>query len=241
MLQRKRRVANLNHKPTVVMRLWLPDIPGTLGRVAAAIGQVGGDVVGIEILERGSNLAIDELTVSLPEDASLDALIAAVTELDGVTIEDVYHVETDRSEQSVLALDVAARIMETDDANRLDTACALLRKLLHADWCVIANATDAANASPIARSGTLPDLQWVAAFLDGSSHLPPDIAQEHTPADIAWAPIGGLDATIVLSRQRGAFRLRERQHLALIARIVAMALLVATQSEVAAHEPVRGA
>lgn len=241
MLRLKRGVAILNRMPTVVMRLWLPDIPGTLGRVAAAIGQVSGDVVGIEILERGANLAIDELTVSLPEGASLDALIGAVGRVDGVTIEDVYHVETDRSEQSVLALDVAARIMETDVANRLDAACALLRNLLHADWCVITNATDAANASPIARSGTLPDLQWVAAFLDGSSHLPPDIAQEHTPADIAWAPISGLDATIVLSRHRGAFRLRERQHLALIARIVAMALLAATQAEVAAYEPVRGA
>jgi len=225
MLHRKRRLGNVIRMPAVVIRLWLPDIPGTLGRVAAAIGQVGGDVIGIEILERGASMAIDELTVSLPADASLDALISAVGRVDGVTIEDVYPVETDRSEQSVLALDVAARIMETDEPNRLDAACALLRKLLHADWCVITNATDAANASPIARSGELPDLQWVSAFLDGSSHLPPDIAQEHTPADIAWAPISGLDATIVLSRQRGAFRLRERQHLSLIARIVAMALV----------------
>lgn len=225
MLHTKRQLVSLDHMPTVVMRLWLPDIPGTLGRVAAAIGQVSGDVIGIEILERGASVAIDELTVSLPQDASLDALISAVGRVDGVTIEDVYHVETDRSEQSVLALDVAARIMETDDANRLEAACALLRKLLHADWCVITNATDAANASPVARSGDLPDLQWVAAFLDGSSHLPPDIAQEHTPADIAWVPISGLDATIVLSRHRGAFRLRERQHLSLIARIVAMALV----------------
>jgi len=44
---------------TVVMRLWLPDLPGTLGRVAAAIGRANGDVIGIEILERGAGMAID--------------------------------------------------------------------------------------------------------------------------------------------------------------------------------------
>ncbi len=51
---------------TYVLRLWLPDIPGTLGRVAAAIGAANGDVIGIEILERGASMAIDELIVTLP-------------------------------------------------------------------------------------------------------------------------------------------------------------------------------
>ena len=49
---------------TYVLRLWLPDIPGTLGRVAAAIGEANGDVIGIEILERGAGMAIDELIVT---------------------------------------------------------------------------------------------------------------------------------------------------------------------------------
>ena len=47
---------------TYVVRLWLPDRPGALGQVASRIGAVHGDVVGIEILERGGGSAIDDLT-----------------------------------------------------------------------------------------------------------------------------------------------------------------------------------
>ena len=51
---------------TVVVRLWLPDRPGALGQVASRIGAVRGEIVGIEILERGAGRAIDELVVDLP-------------------------------------------------------------------------------------------------------------------------------------------------------------------------------
>src|SRR5262245_58230979 len=46
---------------TFVLRLWLPDRPGALGAVASRVGAVGGDLVGIDILERGAGRAIDEL------------------------------------------------------------------------------------------------------------------------------------------------------------------------------------
>ncbi|MEY3148632.1 MAG: hypothetical protein RL688_1851 [Actinomycetota bacterium] len=75
---------------TYVLRLWLPDFPGTLGRVAAAIGQAGGDVIGIEILERGAGMAIDELIVVIPSDAenAMEQLIAEVSQVEGVAVED---------------------------------------------------------------------------------------------------------------------------------------------------------
>ena len=53
---------------TYVVRVWMPDRPGALGQVASRIGAVGGDVVGIDILERGAGRAIDELVVELPDD-----------------------------------------------------------------------------------------------------------------------------------------------------------------------------
>ena len=57
-----------------VVRMWLPDRPGALGQVASRIGAVRGEIVGIEILERGAGRAIDELVVDLP-DASLKDLL----------------------------------------------------------------------------------------------------------------------------------------------------------------------
>ena len=61
--------------PTYLVRVWLPDRPGALGQVASRIGAVRGDVVGIEILERGAGRAVDELVVALPEDGLLDLLV----------------------------------------------------------------------------------------------------------------------------------------------------------------------
>jgi hypothetical protein len=196
------------------MRLWLPDIPGTLGRVAAAIGRADGDVVGIEILERGAGMAIDELTVALPDGSTSEALIAEVSAVDGVAIEDVHEVAADRPDQSVLALDVAARIMESPAADRAAVTCSAIREMLESDWCTII------VDSPVATSGDVPDIAWLTAFVDGASHLSDEAVHEHTPSDIAWARLGASGATIVSGRAKGAFRLRERRHLALIARIV---------------------
>jgi hypothetical protein len=209
---------------TYVLRLWLPDFPGTLGRVAAAIGQAGGDVIGIEILERGEGMAIDELIVVIPSDAenAMEQLIAEVSQVEGVAVEDIHTVALDRPDQSVLALDTAARIMESPRDERLEATCELVREMLESDWCTIMRRD---TALPLALSGDVPDLPWVIAFLAGTTHLAGDAAHEHTPADIAWAPLDLLDAVIVIGRIRGAFRLRERQHVTLIARIVSSAFV----------------
>ena len=209
---------------TYVLRLWLPDFPGTLGRVAAAIGEAGGDVIGIEILERGAGMAIDELIVVIPSDAenAMEQLIAEVSQVEGVAVEDIHTVALDRPDQSVLALDTAARIMESPRDERLEATCELVREMLESDWCTIMRRD---TAIPLAVSGDVPDLPWVIAFLAGTTHLAGDAAHEHTPADIAWAPLDLLDAVIVIGRIRGAFRLRERQHVTLIARIVSSAFV----------------
>ena len=72
-----------------VVRLWVPDRPGALGLVASRIGAVRGDVVGIEILERGAGCAVDELIVALPESALVDLLVRELQQVDGVSVEDV--------------------------------------------------------------------------------------------------------------------------------------------------------
>ncbi|HVF13702.1 MAG TPA: hypothetical protein VM942_03830, partial [Acidimicrobiales bacterium] len=69
---------------TFVVRVWLPDRPGALGAVASRIGAVRGDVVGIDILERGAGRAIDELVVQLPDAGLVALLVAEIDQVDGV-------------------------------------------------------------------------------------------------------------------------------------------------------------
>ena len=71
---------------TFVVRLWLPDRPGALGQVASRIGAVRGEIVGIEILERGAGRAIDELAVDLPHASLVELLVEEIQQVDGVEI-----------------------------------------------------------------------------------------------------------------------------------------------------------
>ena len=57
----------------VLVRVWLPDRPGALGLVASRIGAVDGDIVGIDVLERGDNVAVDEFAVLLRKSVAIDA------------------------------------------------------------------------------------------------------------------------------------------------------------------------
>lgn len=200
---------------TYVARLWLPDIPGTLGLVAAAIGRASGDVTGIEILERGAGMAIDELLIELPDPTHLETLIAELSAVPGVSIEDVHQVDPERQDQSILALDVAARIVESPVHERLAAACEMLRSMLEADWCAVMG-----RDAPDVSEGTIPDPSWLRAFLEGIRHLDVDTSLEHTPGDVAWAPLSNMGGFIVCGRASRSFRSRERQHLALVVRIV---------------------
>lgn len=203
-----------------VIRLWLPDRPGTLGRVAAAIGRAGGDVVGIEILERGAGMAIDELTVLVDEPRVIDAVVAELSTVDGVAVEDVHPVEPDRPEHGVLALDVVSAVVSvTDDPQRLTLLCRGLGDLLEADWIAV---VDTASRAVVVEEGRVPDPAWLIAFLVGTNHLPS--AAEHTPSDVIWAPLAGAELVVAAERAGRAFRARERQQVERIGRIVGAVL-----------------
>ena len=54
----------------LLVRVWLPDRPGALGLVASRIGAVRGDIVGIDVLETGDGVAVDEFAVLLRQSVS---------------------------------------------------------------------------------------------------------------------------------------------------------------------------
>src|SRR5687768_7928563 len=95
-----------------VVRVWIPDRPGALGAVASRIGAVRGDVVGIDILERGAGRAIDELVVDLPEPSLVDLMIGEINEVDGVDVEEVRPLAGEWIDPRVEALESAAVISE---------------------------------------------------------------------------------------------------------------------------------
>jgi len=200
---------------TFVVRLWLPDRPGALGQVASRIGAVHGDVVGIEILERGGGSAIDDLTVSLPDASLVDLLISEIRQVDGVAVEHVRPVSADRPDGSMAVLTTAATIVAASAEERLTSACTSMRGLLDADWAI---ALCPNGPTAVARSGDVPDLEWLAAFLLGSEHLATE--HEFTPGDLVWARLGRRGLALAAGRVGRVFHARERDEFRVLGGIV---------------------
>jgi len=202
---------------TFVVRLWLPDRPGALGQVASRIGAVSGDVVGIEILERGGGSAIDDLTVSLPDENLVDLLVSEIRQVDGVAVEDVRAVSPDRPDGTMAALTVAATIVAATPDTRVRTACDALRELLDADWAV---AVCIDGPITLAQSGEAPEPDWLAAFLAGSEHLGPDHEHEYTPGDLVWCRLPRRSLALAAGRAGRVLHARERTEFRMLGGIV---------------------
>jgi hypothetical protein len=198
-----------------VVRVWLPDRPGALGQVASRIGSVRGDVTGIEILERGGGSAIDELVVSLPDDVSRELLLAEIAQVDGVAIEDVRPIETGRPNAGMVALEIAACLVETASDDRLAVFCEQLRYLVDGSWALAMRVSD---SSTLVRLGEPPDTAWLAAFLAGSRHIPAG-EFDAAPGDMVWVHFDSLDVSVAAGRGDRPFHTRERLQVALLGRV----------------------
>jgi len=232
---------------TFVVRLWLPDRPGALGAVASRIGAVRGDVVGIDILERGAGRVIDELVVDLPDADLVSMLVAEITQVDGVDVEDVRPSTEHVLDARLDALETAEVLVKATSVEEVcESLVAHAARDFEAQWCVLSG-FDAAE--PSVSIGVPPAAAWLRAFVAGSRYsvdgLPGDdreapgasgapdsgsassgapdptafLSGEHGPDDVAWAPLPTADRALVLGRKGRPLRTRERRQLAALARI----------------------
>ena len=71
-----------------LLRVALPDRPGSLGQLATALGTVGADIEAIEVVERRfDRTAVDDVLVGLPPGALPDSLVSACRSVPGIVVE----------------------------------------------------------------------------------------------------------------------------------------------------------
>ena len=198
-----------------VLRVWLPDRPGALGAVATRIGAVRGDVIGIDIIERGAGRAVDELVVDLPDETVVDLLVAEVREVEGVDVEDIRALDGPPEDPAVAALDVAHSIRDAfSEADAFESLVAGARRLLHATWAAL---VDPGQNRVVATDGKgLPTEGWLCAFVLGA------LAEGSTagPDELAIAPIRGGKMALVVSRDHLKLRGREQDILERVASLI---------------------
>jgi hypothetical protein len=228
-----------------VVRVWLPDRPGALGAVASRIGAVRGDLVGVDILERGAGRAIDELVVELPHPGLVDLMISEVNQVDGVDVEDVREAPGSPVDPRLDALETAAYLVERGDpTDLLKALVSHAARDFEADWAAV---VDPSAPRPLNSVGAMPPDAWVFAFVKGArSALAGKDGGAASPADVAWADLSVASLVVVLGRDGRPFRTRERRQLSALARIadsrwVEIVTRVGTPPELGRPEPGRPA
>ena len=215
-----------------LLRLVVPDRPGTLGAVATALGEAGIDIVSLDVLERTGGFAVDDVVVELPRDRLPDSLITAAQTVPGVTVESLrpFAGALDTHRELEL-LDALAR---ADESTAVKLLAAELPRVFHGGWSVVLETTGdswhvtaASEAAPAFEGLTLPWMPLRAPRLLPSEDdwLPErwrDMAIE-----MMAAPYGGPGCAVVLGRSGGpAFRRSELLRLAHLAGIASTVVVL---------------
>lgn len=149
-----------------MVRLWVPDRPGMLGAVATGIADLGGNVVGLEVLERSGGVAVDELLVELPGSDMADGLSRRLQSIEGAGVEEVRALPEGAEERGLEVIAAAVSILETANPTAsLAAVIGLVGALFDVEWSAL---VDLATESCLQATGDVPSIDWLLAFLSGS-------------------------------------------------------------------------
>ena len=215
-----------------LLRLVVPDRPGTLGAVATALGDAGIDIVSLDVVERAGGVAVDDVVVELPRGRLPDSLITAAQAVPGVTVESLrpFAGPLDTHRELEL-LDALAR---ADESTAVKLLAAELPRVFHGSWSVVLEATGsswqvtaASEAAPGFDGLTLPWMPLQAPRLLPSEDAWLPARWRDMAIEMMAAPYGGPGCAVVLGRSGGpAFRRSELLRLAHLAGIASTVVVL---------------
>jgi hypothetical protein len=205
-----------------LLRVVLPDRPGMLGAVATAIGEAGGDIVSLDVVERGPEGAVDDLLVQLPAGGLADVLITSAQSVPGVIVESL---------RPYLGADDLHRDLELVDelaaapAEALQLLVDLAPGVFRAGWALLIgpDGLEAASAGSPELSGIA--LPWMPLVTARRMDIKEDWVPERWDTlgtELVAAPVGSPGRVILVGRPGGPrFRASEVLRLAHLSGIAA--------------------
>jgi len=173
-----------------LLRVELPDVPGSLGRLAGAIGEAGGDIEAIEIVEKRDGTAVDDVLLEIAPGTMPDSVVSAVNGLDGVSVVWISRYAAGGN----LFLDLeAVEELTADPEGALDRLIDLLPVTFRADWAARVSKVDGIVYTTEAAPS---DLAWV--HIDRAEPLESD--DENT---VACAARLNKSEIVVIGRRGG--------------------------------------
>ncbi|WP_092800928.1 ACT domain-containing protein [Rhodococcus globerulus] len=212
-----------------LLRVSLPDRPGSLGALAVALGSVGADILSLDVVERGDGFAIDDLVVDVEPGALPDTLITAAEHLPGVSVDSIrpYAGILDTHRELELIDSVA-----TAKDDRLQVLVDGAPRVLRVGWSVIVDIGQQGAYRVVGSSGApethATEVPWMPlekpAVLDGEADWVPEVWR-NMDTTLAAAPLGSGGRVLMLGRPGGPeFRPSEIARLGYLAGIIATVL-----------------
>ena len=203
-----------------LLRVELPDVPGSLGRLAGAIGEAGGDIDAIEIVEKRDGTAVDDVLLEIAPGTMPDSVVSAVNGLDGVRVVWISRYAAGGN----LFLDLeAVEELTADPEGALDRLIDLLPVTFRADWAARVSKIDSIVYTTEAAPS---DLTWI--HIDRAEAIDSD--DENT---VACAARLNKSEIVVIGRRGGPDFLDSE--IARLGHLVGLAMSIARAAKAHAH------
>jgi len=215
-----------------LIRVLLPDTPGSLGQLAEAIGLVDGNIESVDVVEAfDDGTVMDDIVVSLPKGAMADSLITAADTIDGVEVDSIrpFSGRVDRRGQIEMLAEVASQARDIPRA--MESLVNVTPQTMTASWAVVLDDTgEGTPVSRVAGSMAAPEDDGTAPVdinVTGARMLNAE-AEEWIPeswglldSSLAATPLVGTGMVLVVGRTGGPdFLASEVEHLGHLGRIV---------------------
>ena len=182
-----------------LLRVSLPDVPGSLGRLATAIGAGGGNIDAIEIVERHDGLAVDDVVLNTGGQVLPDSIVSSCNSVEGV---EVLWVSRYPSGSNLIRDLEAVEEMTSSEEDPIDSLLRLLPAVLVVDWALrVAQDGDGIkvlDGTPAAPESLPDDFKWPKDFAHTSRVEVPEPWSDFV---IAAAPV--VDDELVVIARRG--------------------------------------
>ena len=184
-----------------LLRVELPDVPGSLGRLASAIGATGANIEAIEIVEhRHDGFAVDDVFVQPPTGLMPDSIVSACTALDGVRVQWISRYTAGENITRDLE---AVEAMTQEPTAAVGRLVALVPETFRVAWAM-ALTRDGDGFTVRHRSSAAPDtvpaeIAWPSDFRTGRRFTLPEPYQDLL---VAACPLGN-GSMLVIGRAGG--------------------------------------
>jgi hypothetical protein len=187
-----------------LLRIELPDVPGSLGNVAGTVGRAGANIEAIEIIEhRPDGIAVDDFVIRLSPGVLPDMVVSACQRLTDVRVlwvtrypvggslrldlETVEHMTTRPHDAVAVLVDETCDVLRCDWAVGLDTS--------NDDVKVIASTAAAPDLDPETLASWLPMRRPGRVAVGAHPELASDV--------VGAVPVGATQRVIAFGRRGG--------------------------------------